>query len=61
MQLAVQKELVDPPGRQGGEEGGRLMRGGLTGTQVERDEEKLTETLRLVTPCLIEGGNDRLL
>lgn len=29
------------------------MRGGLTGTQVERDEENQTETPWMVTPSLL--------
>lgn len=45
MQLAIQKEPAYPAGRPG-----REMRGGLTGTQVERDEENQTETLRTVAP-----------
>lgn len=45
MQLAIQKEPVYPAGS-------RRMRGGLTGTQVERDEENQTEALRMVTPSL---------
>lgn len=45
MQLAIQKEPVYPAGSRG-------MRGGLTGTQVERDEENQTETPRMVTPSL---------
>lgn len=45
MQLAFQKEPVYPAGSRG-------MRGGLTGTQVERDEENQTETLWMVTPSL---------
>lgn len=40
MQLAIQKEPVYPAGSRG-------MRGGLTGTQVERDEEN-----QMVTPSL---------
>lgn len=45
MQLAIQKEPAYPAGRPG-----REMRGGLAGTQVERDEENQTETLQTVAP-----------
>lgn len=45
MQLAIQKEPPYPAGRPG-----REMRGGLTGTQVERDEENQKETPRTVAP-----------
>lgn len=43
MRLAIQKETLDPAGSRG-------MRGGLTGTQVERDEENQMETPRMVAP-----------
>lgn len=45
MQVAIQEELARP--RREAVEG---MRGGLTGTQVERDKGNQTETLRMVAP-----------
>lgn len=45
MQVAIQEEPARPAGRR--VEG---MRGGLTGTQVERDKGNQTETLRMVAP-----------